>query len=194
MSEAAIQPRKGRNNPLGAAHVNPRDAYRDVPILKQPTWNNEVAAYFFFGGISAGSSMVGSLAQVVGGEKYERLARTAHYISFATLLPCPPLLIDDLGMPQRFHHMMRIFKPSSPMNLGSWALFLHGAGATVTVAKMLASDHKLPVVSELMRLLPERLLAGLGIPSSFVLAGYTGVLLGTTCIPVWQKSPLLGAL
>jgi len=59
---------------------------------------------------------------------------------------------------------------------------------------MLASDYKLPVVSKLMGLLPERLLAGLGIPSSFVLAGYTGVLLGTTSIPVWQKSPLLGAL
>ena len=48
MNEAAIQPRKRTYNPLGAAHVNPRDAYRDVPILKQPTWNNEVAAYFFF--------------------------------------------------------------------------------------------------------------------------------------------------
>jgi hypothetical protein len=43
---------KGRkDNPFGAAHLNPRDAYRDVPILKQPTWNNGVAAYFFFGGI-----------------------------------------------------------------------------------------------------------------------------------------------
>jgi formate-dependent nitrite reductase membrane component NrfD len=194
MNETAIQPRKRHDNPLGAAHVNPRDAYRDVPILKQPTWNNEVAAYFFFGGISAGSALVGSLAQVAGGKRHERLARTAHYVSFATLLPCPPLLIDDLGMPQRFHHMMRIFKPSSPMNLGSWALLLHGAGATLTVAGMLASDHRLPVVSGLLRLLPERVLAGLGIPSSFVLAGYTGVLLGTTSIPVWQKSPLLGAL
>jgi len=49
-------------------------------------------------------------------------------------------------------------------------------------------------VGDLLRLLPERLLAGLGIPSSFVLAGYTGVLLGTTSIPVWHNSPLLGAL
>jgi formate-dependent nitrite reductase membrane component NrfD len=194
MNEPSKQSHKRPDNPLGAAHINPRDAYRDVPILKQPTWNNEVAAYFFFGGISAGSALVGSLAQVAGGERHERLARTAHYVSFAALLPCPPLLIDDLGMPRRFHHMMRIFKPSSPMNLGSWALLLHGAGATLTVARMLASDNKLPVVGGLMRLLPERVLAGLGIPSSFVLAGYTGVLLGTTSIPVWQKSPLLGAL
>jgi formate-dependent nitrite reductase membrane component NrfD len=183
-----------RDGSYGVAHVNPRDAYRDVPVLKQPTWNNEVAAYFFLGGISAGSAMVGSLADVFGGERHKKLARVAHYVSFATLLPCPPLLIDDLGMPRRFHHMMRVFKPASPMNLGSWALFLHGAGATVTVVKMLAEDHSLPVVSGLMDLLPERLLAGLGIPSSFVLAGYTGVLLGTTSIPVWHRSNLLGAL
>jgi formate-dependent nitrite reductase membrane component NrfD len=195
MNEQVLeQTRKSKPGPLGAAHVNPRDAYRDVPILKQPTWNNEIAAYFFFGGISAGSAIVGSLAEVAGGRKHERLARIAHYVSFAALLPCPPLLIDDLGLPRRFHHMLRIVKPSSPMNVGSWALLLHGAGATLMVAKMLASDFELPVVSGLMEVLPERALAGLGIPSSFVLAGYTGVLLGTTSVPVWQKSPLLGAL
>jgi len=97
-------------------------------------------------------------------------------------------------MPERFHHMLRVFKPSSPMNLGSWALLLHGAGATVTVMRMLAEEHRLPVVGALLRLMPERLLAGLSIPSSFVLAGYTGVLLGTTSIPVWHQSSLLGAL
>jgi formate-dependent nitrite reductase membrane component NrfD len=180
----------------GAAHLRPRDAYKDVPILKAPTWRNEVAAYFFFGGVSAGAALIGSLAEVFGGERRKGLARTAHYVSFAALLPCPPLLVDDLGMPSRFHHMLRIFKPSSPMNLGSWALVLHGAGATLTVMRMLAADGKLPVplVGGLLRLLPERLMAGLGIPSSFLLAGYTGVLLGTTSIPVWYTSPILGGL
>ncbi|HVF98825.1 MAG TPA: NrfD/PsrC family molybdoenzyme membrane anchor subunit, partial [Chloroflexia bacterium] len=165
--------KRRKSSPHGAAHTNPREAYRDVPILKQPTWNHEVAAYFFFGGISAGSALIGSIAEVVGGERHKKLARTAHYVSFAALLPCPPLLIDDLGTPSRFHHMLRIFKPSSPMNLGSWALVAHGAGATITVMKMLSEEHKVPLVSGLLKLLPERLLAGLGIPSSLALAGYT---------------------
>lgn len=179
---------------FGAAHLNPRDAYKDVPILKEPTWNHEVAAYFFFGGISAGSALIGSLAEVFGGARRRRLAHIAHYVSFAALLPCPPLLIDDLGRPGRFHHMLRVFKPSSPMNLGSWALVVHGAGATLTVITMLARDGKLPFLNSLLRLMPERLLAGLGIPSAMVLGGYGGVLLGTTSIPVWHTSPLLGAL
>ncbi len=179
---------------LGAAHLRARDAYRDVPILKQPTWNHEVAAYFFFGGVSAGSALLGSIALLVDGEGYKDLARVAHYVSFATLLPCPFLLIDDLGIPRRFHHMLRIFKPSSPMNLGSWALTAHGMGAMVTILCMLARDGKLPIFGAALRLLPERLLALLGIPSAFTLAGYTGVLLGTTSVPVWFSSPLLGAL
>lgn len=192
-----LNTRKGEKraaNPLGAAHLNPADAYRDVPILKPPTWNHEVAAYFFFGGVSAGSALIGSLAELFGGERHKQLARTAHYIAFAALLPCPPLLIDDLGYPRRFHHMLRIFKPSSPMNLGSWALMGHGAGATLLALSMLAQEGRLPFAGGLLKLLPERLLAGLGMPSSLALAGYTGVLLGTTSIPVWYTSPLLGGL
>ncbi|MDQ6694837.1 MAG: polysulfide reductase NrfD [Chloroflexota bacterium] len=188
--------RKPRSISLGAAHTNPADAYKGVPILKLPVWHNEVAAYFFFGGISAGSAIIGSLAEVFGGERYKQLARTAHYVSFATLLPCPPLLVADLGRPERFHHMMRIFKPSSPMNLGSWALLVHGAGATATVAGMLAVENKLPipVVGRLGRLFPEKVMAALGVPSALVLGGYTGVLLGTTSNPVWYTSQMLGGL
>jgi formate-dependent nitrite reductase membrane component NrfD len=62
--------------------------------------------------------------------------------------------------------------------------------------RMLAAEDKLPIpfAGALLRLPPEQLMAGLGIPSSFVLAGYTGVLLGTTSIPVWYTSPVLGGL
>jgi formate-dependent nitrite reductase membrane component NrfD len=80
------------------------------------------------------------------------------------------------------------------MNLGTWAFTVHGAGATFTVGRMLAAEGKLPAIGVLFRRLPEPLLAGLSIPGSLLLAGYTGVLLGTTSIPVWYASPLLGAL
>ena len=39
----------------------------------------------------------------------------------------PPLLISDLGRPERFHHMLRVLKPTSPMSVGSWVL---GASST----------------------------------------------------------------
>jgi len=129
---------------LGAAHINPRDAYRDL-----------------FGGRSLG-----------------RLAHVAHWVAFLTLLPCPPLLIADLGVPARFHHMLRIFKPASPMNLGSWILTVHGALVTMAT----------------LRLAPARPVALAELPLGVGLGGYTGVLIGTTSVPVWSESPFLGAV
>ena len=178
----------------GTAYVNPRDAYSGVPILAQPTWGQQIAAYFYLGGISSGAFVLSALAGLAGGEQRMRLARTAHYVSFGTMLPCVPLLIADLGRPARFYHMLRIFKPSSPMNLGAWTLTAHGAMATITAARALAGDDRLPLLGPLMRLLPERAVAVAGLPSALTLGGYTGVLLGTTSVPVWATSPLLGAL
>ncbi len=177
----------------GAAHTQARDAYKDVPILQTPTWNNDIAAYFFLGGISSGAFVLGTLLEA-GGTERRGLARTARIVSFAAMLPCPVFLIDDLGKPSRFHHMLRIFKPSSPMNLGSWALTCHGLFATLTAARQLAAADKLPLGGDLLRAIPERALAVGGFPTALTLGGYTGVLLGTTSIPVWSTSPLLGAL
>ncbi len=176
-----------------AAHARARDAYKDVPILQTPTWGNDIAAYFFLGGVSSGAFILGALLEGAGPER-RGLARTAQIVSFAAMLPCPALLIDDLGKPSRFHHMLRIFKPSSPMNVGSWALTLHGLFATVAAARHLAEAGKAPVIGNLLRAIPGRALAVVGFPTALTLGGYTGVLLGTTSVPVWSTSPLLGGL
>ena len=44
------------------------------------------------------------------------------------------LLVLDLGDPLRFHHMLRVFKPSSPMSLGTWSLTIYSLPLTVIVA------------------------------------------------------------
>ncbi|WP_421015551.1 NrfD/PsrC family molybdoenzyme membrane anchor subunit, partial [Glutamicibacter creatinolyticus] len=43
-------------------------------------------------------------------------------------------LIADLGRPERFLHMLRTIKPSSPMSLGSWILTAFSAAAGVAAA------------------------------------------------------------
>jgi formate-dependent nitrite reductase membrane component NrfD len=179
---------------IGAAVTNTRDAYRDVPILQRPPWGGLIAGYFFFGGVSSGAFTVGALANLVGGQRRAKLARTAHYVAFLTLLPCPPLLIGDLGKPILFHHMLRVFKLSSPMNLGAWTLMAHGMGTTAGAVVSLAQNDKVPLVGPLLAHIPESLIGIGGLPSALTLGGYTGVLLGTTSIPVWYSSPLLGAL
>lgn len=173
--------------------ARPGDAYKDVPILQTPTWNNDIAAYFFLGGVSSGAFLFGTLLSG-SGPKRRSLARTAQIVSFAAMLPCPALLIDDLGKPSRFLHMLRIFKPSSPMSLGSWALTAHGAFATLAAARHLAEAGKLSRGGDLLTAIPARALTIGGFPTALTLGGYTGVLLGTTSIPVWSTSPLLGGL
>lgn len=189
---SATNVERHRASPLGAGHVRPSDAYRDVPILQPPTWGHQVAAYFFFGGISSGAFLLGALADMLGGRRFHALARRAHLVSFATLLPCAPLLVADLGKRSRFHHMLRVFKPTSPMNLGAWTLTLHGVFDGFTALHPLL--RQMLWFGPLFDLLPESLMSALGIPSALTLGGYTGVLIGTTANPVWSASQLLGGL
>ena len=44
------------------------------------------------------------------------------------------MLVLDLGDPLRFHHMLRVFKPSSPMSLGTWSLAAYSLPLTLIVA------------------------------------------------------------
>lgn len=182
-----------RKGTFGSAHEDPSDAYTGVPILQKPSWNNEVAAYFYLGGISSGAYLLGALADL-SGEKWRSLAHTAHVVSFAAMVPCAPLLIDDLGKPSRFYHMMRLFKPSSPMNLGSWTLLVHSGFATLLAAHALADWGKLPILGSLAKILPSRIVGAGGMLPAMTLGGYTGVLIGTTSVPVWSISPVLGGL
>src|ERR1043166_7325992 len=157
-------------------------SYDAVPILKQPKWGWEIALYFFCEGISAGAYLLATVAEIVGRGRFRRLSRAGYLTSFATLLPCPPLLIADLGRPERFNHMVRVFKPTSPMNLGAWSLSGFGAAVTATAAHQLLTDGAGGVAG------------ALGLPFAITMISYPGVLLATTSTPVWSKSRFLGAL
>ena len=104
--------------------------YYGLPILKRPFWKWEIALYFFFEGVSAGSYILCTMAGLRDKKRYEELIRGGRILSFFTMVVCPPLLIIDLGRPERFHHMLRIWKKTSPMNHGAWALSGYGVIAS----------------------------------------------------------------
>ena len=182
-----------RRRDYGSAHEDPGDAYTGVPILQRPAWHNEVAAYFYLGGISSGALILGALADLAD-PRWRPLAETAHLVSFAAMIPCAPLLIADLGKPSRFYHMLRIFKPSSPMNLGSWTLVVHSGFSTLLAAQVVSERGRLPVFGPVAQHLPSRILGAGGLLPALTLGGYTGVLVGTTSVPVWSTSSMLGGL
>jgi formate-dependent nitrite reductase membrane component NrfD len=155
--------------------ANGSRSYYGRPIIKEPVWTWEIPTYFFTGGLAGASAVLSSAARVSGNEK---LARTALYVGAVADLVSPALLISDLGRPERFHHMLRVVKVTSPMNIGSWVLLV-SSGASTTAA----------VLQLLERLKPVRIAASIvsalaGPP----LATYTGVLIADTAVPVWHEA------
>jgi formate-dependent nitrite reductase membrane component NrfD len=171
------------------------EGYYDYPVVRRPVWSWEVPAYFWLGGMAAGAYVTSSLAQSFGSAEDRRSAADGFYVAAAALVPCAPLLIADLGRPDRFHHMLRIFKPLSPMNFGAWTLTGFTPLAFARAATHAADRGLLPgPLSALARLAPRRLLEVAGSALGLALAGYTGVLLAATNVPLWAKSKLLGGL
>jgi len=181
---------------LPEAHTEP--SYYDVSLLKPPVWGWEIASYFFLGGVSAGAYILARMAERFGGERYRDVTRAGTTVAVLAALPCAPLLIADLGDPKRFHHMLRVFKPHSPMNLGAWTLTAYsGAAFLVLLREWRRGGRRDEELSRAERVVDGLVLAvtdGAGVPVALLLAGYTGVLLSATSTPVWTENHWLGAL
>lgn len=171
--------------------------YYGLPILKRPFWKWEIALYFFFEGVSAGSYVLCTMAGLRDKDRFADTIRTGRYLSFITMLFCPPLLIVDLGRPERFHHMLRIFKKTSPMNHGAWALTGYGTVASLLALLALRVSWLpwgKPLLQLLQRWMPERLIGIMGLPFALTMISYPGVLLSTTANPIWAHTHFLGSL
>src|SRR5204862_121720 len=85
-----------------------RLSYYGRPILKRPVWKWWIPAYFFSGGLAAGSSALALGAQLSGRSMLRRRARVVSLVGITFGAVC---LVADLGRPSRFHHMLRVAKP-----------------------------------------------------------------------------------
>jgi hypothetical protein len=150
-------------------------SYYGRPIIKEPVWTWEVPWYFFAGGLAGASASLGLAARLTGNH---RLARTAFTVSGAGVTAGVPLLVSDLGRPERFPYMLRVFKVTSPLSVGSWILAAMGPAAVgAAVADRLGVFPRLGRAAEAV--------AGLLGPA---LATYTGTLVADTAVPVWHEA------
>ena len=163
--------------------ASPENGYYQIPLLKEPPWTWEIPLYFFVGGAAGASAVIGAIADYTGADR--RLVRDARWIAAAGSVISPALLISDLGRPERFLAMLRVFKAQSPMSVGVWTLVGFSTGA---VAAAFAGHLRERYGSSL----PLRVLenAGQAASLSFGLpfSNYTGVLIGATAIPVWNRN------
>jgi formate-dependent nitrite reductase membrane component NrfD len=150
-------------------------SYYGRPVIKEPVWQPEIAWYLFTGGLGGASSVLSLVARVRGNE---RLATRSIYVGAAADAVSPILLISDLGRPERFLNMFRVFKVTSPMSVGSWILGFSSAASAV--AAFLNFIRRLRRTSDVARTAS----AVSGAP----LAVYTATLLSDTAVPVWHEA------
>lgn len=163
-------------------------SYYGRPVVKPAPWGHEIAGYLFLGGLAGGSGLLAGGAQLTGRVTLRRNCRLAALIAVALSAAA---LISDLGRPERFLNMLRAFKPTSPMNIGSWILGLFGTGTSIAAAaeidRITGGRLWLGPLRRLLRTAEG--VAGLqaaafGPP----LAAYTAVLLADTATPTWNAA------
>lgn len=163
--EVAEANRRMRGAPVSELHG---------PFIHAPAWSWEVASYFWLGGMASGSAFVALACDVAGDHRSAAIARK---VALGAVAPAPAFLIADLGRPERFLNMMRIFKPRSPMNTGAWCLVGFSGSSALAVGCDLIGRPK-----------AARALGALTSLFGSYLGSYTGVLLACTAVPVWARS------
>jgi DMSO reductase anchor subunit len=150
-------------------------SYYGRAVLKEPVWQSpEVPGYLFLGGLAGASSVLAGGAQVRG---CPDLARGAKLGAAAAISLSAAALIADLGRPERFVNMLRVFKPTSPMSVGSWLLAAYGPAAGA--AALSAVTGIVPAAGSAATAAAAVL--GCGVST------YTAALICDTAVPAWHN-------
>ena len=150
-------------------------SYYGRPVLKEAVWGPEIPSYLFLGGLAGASSALAAAAHLSGNAE---LARTAKVGAAGAISLSMVALVHDLGRPARFVNMLRVFKVTSPMSVGTWVLSAYTPLALSAAASTVTG--KLPRTGMVATITA----AALG-P---VVAAYTAVLIGDTAAPAWHDA------
>ncbi len=159
--------------------------YYDRPALKQSVWSIDIPLYYFLGGAAGAALSLGAAVQLACRNDdscrgdLRKFAEYCHWTGIIGSSVGAMFLVHDLGKPSRFLHMVRVFRPTSPMNMGSW--ILGGAAPTaIATGLFINRDGWLGDIGEVTGYLS-------GIFGT-ALSAYTGVLVSNSVIPVWQEA------
>lgn len=163
-----------------------RSGYATGPVTKAPNWHGIIAWDALLNGMTTGLFLTAALSEFVAPVVFTPVAKVAYPVALVLLIVDLLCLIFDLGDPLRFHHMLRVFKPSAPMSLGVWCLTIYSLPLTAAAALSLLSE--MGMTFETAR----KLAVVLGLLPAFASAAYKGVLLSTNAQPGWKDARWLG--
>jgi hypothetical protein len=169
--------------------------YAGKTPTKVPQWHGLVAWDLLLNNLATGLFLAEAVGELAAPAVFGPLARVVYPVALLMLLADLGCLVADLGDPLRFHHMLRVVKPGSPMSVGTWCLTVYSI--PLTLAAALALLHW-PALAGLRAALPgwleqARAVAVLvAVLLAFGSALYKGVLLSTSAQPGWQDARWLG--
>jgi len=157
--------------------------YYGLPMLKESVWTADIPLYYYCGGAAGAAMTLGAALQLAhrrGNRKeMRRLSASCHWIGIIGSTAGAAFLIHDLGRPARFLYMLRVFRPTSPMSMGAWIL----AGAAPSAIATGLFINRRGVAGTIGEF--SGYVAGL---FGAALAGYTGVLVSNTVLPIWREA------
>jgi hypothetical protein len=160
--------------------------YENMPVTKVPGWHGIIAWDALLNGMATGLFLAAAISEFAAPGVFMRVAKIAYPVAFVLLIVDLGLLVLDLGDPLRFHHMLRVFKPSSPMSLGTWSLTIFSLPLTAAAALSVLAEvgwdfERARILAVVVGLLP-----------GFASAAYKGVLLSTNAQPGWKDARWMG--
>src|SRR5271156_3649113 len=163
-----------------------QSGYANMTVTKVPGWHGIIAWDALLNGMATGLFLAAAVSELAAPAVFVRVAKVAYPIALVLLLVDLGLLVMDLGDPLRFHHMLRVFKPGSPMSLGTWCLTIFSLPLTAAAGLSLLAE--LGWDFEWARILA----VVVGLLPGFGSAAYKGVLLSTNAQPGWKDARWLG--
>src|SRR5271156_2329857 len=160
--------------------------YANLPVTKVPAWDGMIAWDVLLNGMATGLFMAAAVSEFAAPAIFTPVAKIAYPVALVLLLVDLVLLVFDLGDPLRFHHMLRVFKPGSPMSVGTWGLTIFSLPLTAAAALSVLAEIGIDL--EWARILA----VVLGLLPGFGAAAYKGVLLSTNAQPGWKHARWLG--
>jgi hypothetical protein len=157
-----------------------------MTVTKVPGWHGIIAWDALLNGMATGLFLAAAVSELAAPAVFMRVAKIAYPVALVLLLVDLGLLVLDLGDPLRFHHMLRTFKPGSPMSLGTWCLTIFSLPLTAAAGLSLLAE--LGWDFEWARILA----VVVGLLPGFGSAAYKGVLLSTNAQPGWKDARWLG--
>jgi len=173
-SDNALQPQVWGSKP----RIPGDPTYYDRPVIKKSPWSWDIPAYYYVGGASGGAMVLGGAATLLNRNGLNGLILKSRWIGTIGASVSAVLLIHDLGRPSRFLHMLRVFRPTSPMSMGTWILMAFSSSTGLSAIVQFAPD-RFRVAGDIAAVLGG--IFGLG------LSGYTGVLVANSVVPVWHQ-------